>query len=93
MAGDDNSSRFPAARPVALGIVGLVFILFGALLLGQAFSSATFGRLVTHAWMAGVAGLVFLIPGSAVVGFAIQCAFDSKNRCRSANDKNTNGGN
>ena len=71
MAGYHNSSRYSEIRPAALGTTGVVLVLFGALLLDQAFSSANFGRLIIRAWVMGVMGLTLVIPGIVVIGFAI----------------------
>lgn len=75
-----GSSKSRAANPVALGVIGLAFVLAGAALLGLAFSGATFGRVVTHAWVAGVAGLVFLIPGAVAAGYGLVRVLDARRK-------------
>lgn len=78
MPGYDNSSRYSEIRPVALGTAGVVLVLVGALLLDQAFSSATFGRLIIRSWVSGVVGLMFVIPGTVVIGFTIERAWRAR---------------
>ncbi len=92
MAGYDNSSRYSEIRPAALGTAGVALVLVGALLLGQAFSSDTFGRLIIRAWVVGVVGLMFVIPGAVVIAFAIERAWGVRRLrlLRKTAEKNSN---